>query len=429
MPTLIKLKRSVTKTGTEHNNLTAAQLDNTLYAGEPFIDTKTGNLIIGRDDGETIRSHFPNISQTQGAVPDWNADLAYVAKNAYQPLVRGDEQPVVIGNTERIISLNSFDRGPDDKGIQLNVDSGYALEINGAVIRGIKSTPGETGDYGDKYVYIGGNNEYNNVAITSHGSSSGASPYGIMSITNTNSAFRDFVRLRFLNSGNVELYDYIANSGTPSTPIRHFKVQGLNTMQRGGYFSIDGQVNDGKYGTVLSSDGIDVHGSGRTTGGTLIRRDSITSTRVYANSVSSDSITPSSEVLSIKGTIDLYNYRNTGSVYQPIYINGEGSFSACAIWYMNVIDVDWSSSPKIGSTTYDGIHTRFLSFSPNNNSLSSNVADNLFIWGYVDTSNSQEISPVFISYNGEDFYAKLPNSLPEKITGTYSTVIRSSHMY
>ena len=332
MPTLIKLKRSVTKTGTEHKNLTAAQLDNTLYAGEPFIDTKTGNLIIGRDDGETIRSHFPNISQTQGADPDWDADLAYVAKNAYQPLVRGDNNPIVIGNTERIISLNSFDRGPDDKGIQLNVDSGYALEINGAVIRGIKSTPGETSDYGDKYVYIGGNNEYNNVAITSHGSSSGASPYGIMSITNTNSAFRDFVRLRFLNSGNVELYDYIANSGTPSTPIRHFKVQGLNTMQRGGYFSIDGQVNEGKYGTVLSSDGIDVHGSGKTTGGTQIRSDNITSAHVYTDMVSSDS-----EVLSIGGAIDLTNYRNTGSVYQPIYINGEGSFSACGVKYLQYI--------------------------------------------------------------------------------------------
>lgn len=341
MPTLIKLKRSVTG-----NPLQPAQLNVELDEGEPFVDTYSKALVVGgKKDGGTkdrIGSHYVND----------------VWVDTYQPLVRSDENPVVIGNTERRVSLNSFDRGTDDKGLQLNVDSGYALEINGVVLRGIESEQGSTTDYGDKYVYIGGNNEYNNVALTSHGTSSGASPYGIMSITNTNSDFRDFVRLRFHNDGNVSLIDYIGGSGTPSTPIRNFKVHGLNTMQRGGYFSIDGQVNDGKYGTVLSSEGIDVHGSGKTTGGTQIRSNGITSA-----SVVSDSITPYSDVLSIGGNIDLRNYRSTGSVYQPIYINGEGNFSACSVMYRHIVTITGTVTIG-GQSTYIEVDFNVYNSSP-----------------------------------------------------------------
>lgn len=115
MPTLIKLKRSVTG-----NPLQPAQKNVELDEGEPFVDTYSKALVVGgKKNGSTkdkIGDHYVND----------------VWVDTYQPLVRSDESPVVIGNTDSTLRVQKGENPIEGiRPIELVSDSRIVMQATG----------------------------------------------------------------------------------------------------------------------------------------------------------------------------------------------------------------------------------------------------------------------------------------------------------
>ena len=360
MPTLIKLKRSVTG-----NPLQPAQLNVELDEGEPFVDTYSKALVVGRKkDGSTkdkIGDHYVND----------------VWVDTYQPLVRSDNNPVVIGNTSSTLRIQKGENPIEGiRPIELVSDSRIVMQATGDNAIAL---------YGES-IYLcpkGKNSENypNTIAIYDNGD------YVDMLIDNAHA-------MRFIST-----YTKQVGSSPVGTGAVVLEQQGGVTI----YAKDEETTGSGYLEMTLKGNNVTINNG-----------------RLVVNGEASINGTASVSQLKIGNS-------NIGSSLQPVYVNN-GTITPCKVAYMNVVDV--SGSVNIGQLEFEYILLHFMCFSDTKNSMSPERGNNLFLGGICKQSNQGYGQVIDAYYYNDDYYVMISGNTTYTKMDTVSHIVYvGSHIY
>ena len=354
MPTLIKLKRSVTG-----NPLQPAQKKVELDEGEPFVDTYSKALVVGgKKNGSTkdkIGDHYVND----------------VWVDTYQPLVRSDENPVVIGNTYSTLRVQKG-KNPIEgiRPIELVSDSRIVMQatgnndiaLYGESIYLCPKTPDMSDTYLSTLAVYDNRSNVVNVQINES--------YGLRIISQYSTNCVGEILLG--NTGGITMRANTTNQSQDTTEV---------TIG-------DGQVMVGN-------------------GGLLVDGPSTIQGLAYVQSLK-------------------IGNSNIGSSSQPVYVNN-GTITPCDVRYISEMRLTLTGTIE---TAYDEAVLNFISFStePLTDSLGTH---NIFVNGWIKGQSVGRVAIVDWKYENGDYKVFISGNTAFSNLSGYSASITKlgSHVY